>query len=1172
MKFLIHIPVAVILIFLAAVACTVYLVSQTPIVHHGVNLLLAKYIETKYHVKVDFGEISGSLLENITVNDVRIDFEAAPQNYRLAKIKQVGVYYNINNLWNRVWRLDSLTLIEPVVILRSDSTGKLLVPSLEGEKTSKQSSRRSVAIDHVRLTQGRFQWFKYPSVYYVDSINVLGAGSMYDSVLTVSIDSLALTSPRQSLRIRELHLDLSLVGGIIDLDSLYLVTDSSKLVGNGSYPLDKSIPYHFALANSHLSFAELSSVFGIRLIGGFDLTLQGQGSQDGISGNADLDGSLFGRRLGPLNTDFSYADGILRFDSLSGEAFDGIIEGSVELNLIARPETFAGSLQATGVNLDKVVPNTFPSRINGLLQINGSGLGANSFNLDLSADCGKGSFDFVNYDSLSGTISVNTEDMYFHPGFALRYKNSRFTAEGVVDYNGDMQLSGDFATTQLADFWGDLFIKELSGGGRGTYVVSGYNKDPDIRGAFEGDSCSFYGFATDSLKASFDIASFLYRRQGNVSTRAWNSDIWNLPADSVHAVIDIDSDHVVIDRTTLYHQRYTLDGKGTALIHDSTASVLVSDLVFQFDSLRYVNVGPVPIEFLADRIVVDSLRLKGNEGLVSLHCDYGYDSAIVLKAAAEDFHFSPWLKDLGYDSLLTGGLNLRGTMTGKLRSPAIAMAGRLDHLAYGSDSLGTVEADLRYLDSTLSINTLRLGFKGGNLAGSGQFPLYMNFDSGIVRVPQQPMRLTFNSSGNDLSVLSSVNEDLESLTGDYQLVIDIYGTPQQPQSRGSFDLKNGTLKVYQLENPIEDLTAEIKSDGKLVTVELVEGKVRYKGHEGTVRALGDIVIRSREVLDYDLGLVGFDVPIKYDLGDIYGRCDFDLAVKGFNPPRVTGDVTIREATYFDEFETPQVTAAIAAADTAALWDYVINALMLPASVTVKNADFNMVVDGDVTVIRQSGRENYQGALNIVRGNSYLFDLNFRIENGSSIVFDNIEAPNPALDIKVSTRVRNYAGDVSSSAYDQLDLVIGGTLTAPSISAAAGSPYSDNDIASVIIANKPPSSLGNDPLANSSFQNRLQIGATGYLAARTSQVLSRALGLEVFEIAPTYNQRNTLQGATVSLGLYTLPNIYTYVSSLSPDGKADYGVERRYGKHVFIGASLDRDNQWHLNLNLNWEFR
>ena len=1174
MKFFLHIPIALILILFGAVAVTVYIVTQTTLVHRGINMLLAQYIESKYNVKIDYGEIGGSMFEYLTVDDVRVDFEKAPHRYRLLKIKRLEAHYNFNNILHGIWHIDNLIIDEPTLVLRSDSTGKLLIPELGGKGNTKSESTLKVAVDHFQLNNGRFEWFKQPSTYYVDSVTIIGALLLNKGDVRASVDSVSLNYAQKGFRLKELKLDAVLEKGAIGIDSLYVLTDSSRLNGSGIYPFDSASSYHFTFKNSHLSLQELSNIAGLNLVGGFDFSLQVTGRGAEFGGNADLDGTLFERRLGPANTDYAYANGVLSFRNLKGQAFDGSVEGSMDMNLIARPETYSGDLRVTGVNLDKIVPKTFASRINGAMQISGSGMGANSFNLDLDVACGKGSFDFVNYDSLNGMISMNVNDMYFHPGFALDYKHSHFTAEGVVDYNGEMMLNGDFATTQLADFWGDLFIKELSGGAHANYVVSGSDINPDIRGVFFGDSCSFYGLTTDSMVATFDIKSFLYRRLGSVEATTYKSNVWALPADSLVATVDIDSNLVTIGKARLYHPRYSMDAKALAIIADSTASVEVSDFQFTFDSLQYANTAPIPVEFLSDRIVVDKATMKGKEGEVGIYCDYGYDSTIVLRAETQSFEVSPWLRDLQLDTLLTGTLKLKGELTGKLRAPKIKLEGSVTDLAYGADSLGTLATTLNFKDSAVTFDDLTLRFDGGTATAQGKFPLILNFDSGLVVVPQEPMAFTVKSSGNDLSILSSLNDNVESLTGDYELLLDVYGTPQQPQTKGSFDLKNGTVKVYQMENPIENIQAQVTSQDKLITLGWAEGKARYKGKEGTVRATGKILIRSLKYFDYDLSAVAFDLPVKYDLGDIYGLCDAELEIKGYDPPKITGNVTVKEATYYEDFSSEAVSAAVEAADTITTWDYELHCLLLPGSVIVKNSDVNMIVDseGELVVLRQGTKDNYLGTLNITRGNYYLGDMNFRIEPGSQLIFDNVERPDPQINIKASVRLRTYSGEVGSTSYDQLDLVIGGTLLQPTIDAAAGSAYSNQDIVTLIAMSQPVTGNPNDPYRNTPLQSRVQVRGLGLLSNLMSQRLSRTFGVEVFDVTPTYNDRNTISGATVTVGLYTLPNVYTYVSSLSLDGKAEYGAEYRLGRHFYTSINLDRDRLWRLALNLKWEFK
>jgi len=1169
-KYFLRIPVALLLLFLAAVALTIYIVTQTTIVHRLANHALATYIESRYDVDIKFGDIGGSLLKNLVVNDIRVTIKQDSLSYRIGKIDRLEVYYNVRELLKANWVVDSVRVESPAIILRSDKNNKPILPSFNRGESEKSTVFPDIKINSFILDNAQFNWERSPQPLFVDSLTLAGRGEYKDGVLHAKLDSIALSLPVKGFRLRDLSGEVAVSNRQLGIDTLYVQTDSSHVNLSGVMPFDPKQPFAFSFRDSYVSLAEIGLLIGKDIPGGFKVDANLTGELDDFSGKVSATGSLFDRKLGPLKSDFHFDDGVLAFSNLDGSFFDGTMKGDADINFVTRPETYKATLDVKHINFEKIVPKTFASNLNGKMELYGSGLGDNTFNIDLYSDLGPGSYDWVRYDSLQGAISLNVNDMYFHPGFSLFYKNSEFSAEGVVNYDGQMNLKGDFATSQLADFWGDVFIKELSGPASASYVVDGPVLDPNIRGTFVGDSNSFYGFSTDSLYADFDIQSFLYGRRGNVKVKSWKSDVWNLPAESVTVALEIDSNLVDVDSARLYADRYEMDADGQATIIDSTADVTVNNYRFTFDSLSYVAVAPIHVAFEADQIVVDRADIVGDGGRFSFSTRYGYDSTIDLSVQTDSFQVAPWLVTLGIDSLLTGDLSLTGELTGRLANPSATLTGRISGLSYGPDTLGTLDAELSFADSSVEFSRLKLDYFGYEVRATGEFPFVMNLDTGAVYVPEDSIRLKLTSDGDDLSILSSVNPDLESLTGDFVSELDIYGTPQHPETRGYFYLENGTAKIYEMQNPIEDLEIRINTQGKLVNVDWIEGKVRDKNREGTVRAAGEIHIINKDVFDYDVAVVGFDVPFRYDLGDIYARADVDLQISGSTPPTVTGDVIVYEAEYLDEFEDEEVTAAIRATETSDLWNMSINVEMLPASVKVRNSDVNMVVDGNVQYLRQAGKENYLGRVNIVRGNFYLFDMSFEIETGSYLEFSNVEQPDPDLHVMVTTNVRTYASDVTTAGYDQLRLQIGGTLLQPEINAASGSPYTDADILTLLLANQSASS--GEQLSGSGFQERLGQGLTGYFATVASQRLSRRLGVELFEIRPVYGEKNTIQGASVSLGFYTLPNVYTYVSSLTTEGRADYGIEYRLGRHFLLGGSYNRENLWQLDLNLNWEFR
>lgn len=1168
MKTALKIPIAVILIFITAVALTFYLATQTTLPHSIVQRLLTNYVESRYNVHVSFGDIEGSLWRDMHVDNVTVDFDLAPNRYRLIKIKKLSAYYDLANLISRKWQLDSLILTEPIVVLRSSDSGAMLLPRLGG---TGGTARKPInfGVGKIRLEDGKFQVFKLPAAYFVDSIEIVAAGSYEDGLLKVRLDSLSLIYPQRDFRIERLRAQGALSENTVGIDTLELKSGSSNLIGGGLYSLAPGHPFSFRFADSHVSLDEIARAVGINLSGEADFDAEFIGDFDKFGGRAKLNGLLFDRHLGPLTTDYAYSDGILSFSNLNGSAFDGSIAGKLALDLYARPESYTADLRAQRLNLDKIVPNTFRSSINGHLLFAGAGLGVNSFSLDMQAACGRGSFDFVNFDSLSGMISLNVNDMYFHPDFTLLYKHSRFVAEGPVNYTGDMNLEGSFRTSQLADFWGDLFIEELSGGAQATWVVSGPDLDPNIKGEFEGDSCSFYGFSADSLKAAFDINSFLYRRQGSVDVHAFASDVWNLPADSVFASVDLDSADLSIPTAKLFGERYKMTTTAQAILHDSTASVTVQDYRFDFDSLQYQSTAPFGVEFLADGISVANMRITGEGGSAAIQCDYGYDSTISLNVTVDTLPIASWLDVLQIDTLLAGRLSARGEMKGKLKNPRIVIDGNVSSLTYGEAPVGKLAGSLSLADSMLSVKEVSLDYEQSHTVLSGQVPLIMDLDSGLVVFPDQALDLQLKSSGDNMNLVSLSLEDLESLVGDYQLQLEIYGTLQHPESKGTFSMKNGTAKIYQMENPIENIEATMHSQDRKIYVDWVQGTASYKGKSGKLVATGEINILSRELLDYDLEVRGTDVPIKYDLGDIYARCDIDvLEITGSNPPVARGNVIVHEAEYLDEFEEESLIAAKEAADTVSAMDYVINVEFLPGSVRVRNSDVNMVLDGQLTVIRENAKDNYIGTLSVVRGNFYLFDLTFDVEEGSQIIFDDIENPNPSLDIQVYTDIRSYA-EGTGIGYNRLYLVIGGTLLQPSITAAEGSGYTEEDILSLLLWSSPASASTTGGFGSTPLEQRVY----DYLGRNISQKLTRSLGVERLEIIPSYGQNSQIAGAEISLGFYTTPNLYTYFTSPLAFGRsAELGFEYRIGRNFYLRGNRDAENLYHLNLNLNWDFK
>ena len=91
------------------------------------------------------------------------------------------------------------------------------------------------------------------------------------------------------------------------------------------------------------------------------------------------------------------------------------------------------------------------------------------------------------------------------------------------------------------------------------------------------------------------------------------------------------------------------------------------------------------------------------------------------------------------------------------------------------------------------------------------------------------------------------------------------------------------------------------------------------------------------------------------------------------------------------------------------------------------------------------------------------------------------------------------------------------------------------------------------------------GVGDLLASQFTRIGTRTLGVETFEIAPGSGKFDPL-GARVTIGKYTLPNLYIFgSSSLDVEKGQEVGAEYRLGRHYFFEGRRDENNLYHFSL-------
>jgi hypothetical protein len=85
----------------------------------------------------------------------------------------------------------------------------------------------------------------------------------------------------------------------------------------------------------------------------------------------------------------------------------------------------------------------------------------------------------------------------------------------------------------------------------------------------------------------------------------------------------------------------------------------------------------------------------------------------------------------------------------------------------------------------------------------------------------------------------------------------------------------------------------------------------------------------------------------------------------------------------------------------------------------------------------------------------------------------------------------------------------------------------------------------------------------------TQIGSRRLGVETFEIDPVFGERFE---SRLTLGFYTNPNLYIYGrSGISGVAGQEVGFEYRLKRSLLLEGKVDEDRLYNLFLNLYWEY-
>jgi len=254
------------------------------------------------------------------------------------------------------------------------------------------------------------------------------------------------------------------------------------------------------------------------------------------------------------------------------------------------------------------------------------------------------------------------------------------------------------------------------------------------------------------------------------------------------------------------------------------------------------------------------------------------------------------------------------------------------------------------------------------------------------------------------------------------------------------------------------------------------------------------------------------------------------------------------------------------------WNLDIN-IEIPANYWIKNQDIDAEFSGFINIVRESGKYRFAGTLEILRGKGYLFDKTFNISpDSATVTFEDVEYFDPRLDIWATTRIPLARSSKNEQNYEDLKVHVTGTLEKPEfafyLSGQEESEISYEAILPLIVAN-----YYGETATNGAFEERI----TQLVSSQVSQIGTRQLGVETFEIDPTYEGYLDLARTRVTVGKYAGSNLYLWGrSSVEFQQLPEAGFEYRISRALLLEGYRDEDvtkgESYHLNLKMHWEYK
>jgi hypothetical protein len=1145
-----------------------FVFTQTRLLENQVNRLLGVFVQSKYSLKVQVGDISGPFWKELVVSDITVDFVREDTTYRVAEIPRLKLDYRLANLWRKRWIIDSLAIDRPRFVLIKTEEGRLLViiPGAK-RKTISKTGLFDFKVGNLKIQEGTFEFLSPQRESTIDSLNLELSLSKDEEGIKLNVLRGGFTYPQKDFVVTDLSGFFWMKKDTLSVQAFKVKTQNSDLEVSGNLVNLKNPELSLRTIAKPIDLKDIAKLTGVDLEGVLDLEGTCQGNLKKFGGKAALDGLFFGRSFAPVKTTYAYQNSRFIFSSISGRVFGSPISGRGEFDFSSVPEEYEFDGELKNLDLSNIVFGSLETDFSGKIGMQGRSTSEKELFMQAEVDLQNGRIEDYTFSAAKGTMDITVDQVTFYPQFQFRYKNTGIALTGALEYDGEIDIDAWVHFRDLRDFRNQIFLKEMRGRGRAFVNFGGRTEDFNLKGEFASDSCYAYELFSSNARIQMNIANFPGKRSGVVDVRFFDGQAWGVDYDSLVSRLEIDDQLIKIDSVHLGSENLMVNSWGELDISRIPEKLLIYEILLDYRGNRLASRSPTVVDIDTDKVQIAKCILFADTGEIDFAGDIDYEERMDLEVTVSGFNVAPWAGLLSSEPV-EGELSFVASLGGDFYNPQVDAKGQVGGLRFKGMDLGNLNADLHYDSKKLEVKNLVVSDTDWEYTLTGFLPLDLAFVSVERRILEEPQDFRFHARGKRVELIKLFIPDIEYLTGNFEGNLDISGNVLHPQFDGELALTDGSLKFMQLADPVNHLSVEMRMKNESLMLDRVSGVMERPAAEGDhplkkiwkvfsprqkvkgeVTGFGTINLKDVQNVTYDLYFSGDRIPVTYEYADLSALTDVSVEITGQSPPLVSAQIFLAELFYRESFSGSGPPSTLASGyEPEDLWDWNLD-VSAANNCWIINDDVNLEFQGDVLVLRDGGELGILGDLDIIRGKYFLYGTTFKIEKGS-FFFENVERIDPTVDFLVSSRLwggsspSSGEGSLLSAGSDnEIRLAIRGTLSEPQVEPAPGSPYSKEDVLELLAFQRGFASVDSVGMG-SLFQERVIKSLGGAYSSRFLETIAgRTLGVETFEIVPTWSEKFRLTDAQITIGKYVSDKVYLrYTRRLSQSSGQETGVE------------------------------